>query len=60
MENFDATKSAATTYTDNLAKRIGPRLVKILAKPKGQKDITTLELENIAEQETEEAKGQRI
>ena len=60
MENFDETKSSATTYTDNLAKRIGPRLVKILAKPKGQKDITAQELENIAEQETEEAKGKEF
>ena len=35
MENFDETKSAATTYTDNLAKRIGPRLVEMFA-PKGK------------------------
>jgi hypothetical protein len=54
IENFDETKSAATTYTDNLAKRIGPRLVKILARPKGQKDVTPQELENIAEEDTQE------
>ena len=60
IENFDETKSAATTYTDNLAKRIGPRLVKILAKPKGQKDITTLELENIAEEDAQETQGKEF
>jgi len=32
MENFDQDKSSATTYTDNLAKRIGPKLVDMFAK----------------------------
>ena len=31
MDNFDETKSSSTTYTDNLAKRIGPRLMKMFA-----------------------------
>ena len=32
MENFNQDKSSATTYTDNLAKRIGPKLVDMFAK----------------------------
>ena len=54
IENFDKNKSAATTYTANIAKRIGPRLVDILAKPKSQKEMSAQEMENIADQETQE------
>ena len=54
IENFDKTKSAATTYTANIAKRIGPRLVDTLARPKSQKEMSAQEMENIADQETQE------
>jgi len=60
IENFDKTKSAATTYTANIAKRIGPRLVDILARPKSQKEMTAQEMENIAAQETEEVTGEEF
>ena len=39
LENFNAKKSDATTYTDNIAKRIGPAVVEILANPKGKRSL---------------------